>query len=163
MQAPPQCNTDMFYKFQVETLQLRDNSPYHMIAKCAANAESAMAMIANEAEKFGLSINNIEFYGQFNEMPDHCTTTFRGEKMPEMINLRVLQQDTEDQIRIGAGFPAHTKMLDKVVENTIKQYGKELEWCGGFQEGCKRYYKRIALVNADTLQSVREIYPGKEA
>jgi hypothetical protein len=134
-----------------------------MIAKSAANAESAMAMIANEAEKFGLSINNIEFYGQFNEMPDHCTTTFRGEKMPEMINLRVLQQDTEDQIRIGAGFPAYTKMLDKVVENTIKQYGKELEWCGGFQKGCKRYYKRIALVNADTLQSVREIYPGKEA
>ena len=50
-----------------------------------------------------------------------------------------------------------------MVENTIKQYGKEMEWCGGFQDGCKRYYKRIALVNADTLQSVIEIYPGKEA
>ena len=156
----------MFYKFKVETLQLRDNSPYHMIAKFAVNAESAMAMIANEAEKLGLSINNIEFYGQYNEMPDHCTTTFRGEKMPEMVNLRVLQQDTEDQIRIGAGFPAHTKTLDKldkVVENIIKQYDKELEWCGGFQAGCEKYYKRIALVNADTLQSVREIYTGKEA
>lgn len=153
----------MFYKFQVETLQLTDYNPYHMIAKFAVSAESAMAQIAKEADEYGLSIRTIEFCGQYNEMPAHCTTTFRGEKMPEMINLRVLQQDTEDQIRIGAGFPAHTKMLDKVVENTIKQYGKELEWCGGFQEGCKRYYKRIALVNADTLQSVREIYPGKEA
>ena len=80
-----------------------------------------------------------------------------------IITLRVLQQDTEDQIRIGAGFPALEGNIDKVVENTIKQYGKELEWCGGFQEGCKRYYKRIALVNADTLPSVREIYPEKEA
>lgn len=83
--------------------------------------------------------------------------------MTNLVNLRVLQQDTEDQIRIGAGFPALDDRIDMVVENTIKQYGKELEWCGGFQEGCKRYYKRIALVNADTLQSVREIYPGKEA
>lgn len=152
----------MFYKFEVETLQLTDNSPYHMIAKYAVNAESAMAQIANEAEKFGLSITKIEFYGQFNEMPAHCTSTFRGEKTPETINLRVLQQDTCDQIRIGACFPAYTKHLDKVVENTIKQYGKDLEWCGGFKDGCKRYYKRIALVNAETLQSVREIYPGKE-
>ena len=80
----------------------------------------------------------------------------------DIITVRVLQQDTEDQIRIGAGFPAYTKMLDKVVENTIKQYGKELEWCGGFQEGCEKYYKRIALVDADTLQSIREIYPVKK-
>lgn len=79
------------------------------------------------------------------------------------ITVRVLQHDTEDQIRIGAGFPIWDDQLDMVVKNTIKQYSKELEWCGGFQEGCKRYYKRIALVNADTLQSVREIYPGKEA
>lgn len=79
------------------------------------------------------------------------------------ITVRVLQHDTEDQIRIGAGFPIWDDQLDMVVKNTIKQYGKELEWCGGFQEGCKRYYKRIALVDADTLQSIREIYPGKKA
>lgn len=79
------------------------------------------------------------------------------------ITVRVLQHDTEDQIRIGAGFPIWDDQLDMVVKNTIKQYGKELKWCGGFQEGCKRYYKRIALVNAETLQSIREIYPEKEA
>ena len=38
-----------------------------------------------------------------------------------IITLRVLQQDTEDQIRIGAGFPALEGNIDKVVENTIKQ------------------------------------------
>lgn len=80
----------------------------------------------------------------------------------ELINIRVLQQDTEDQIRIGASFPVPGDELDKVVENTVKQYSKDLEWCGGFQEGCKRYYKRIALVDADTLQVITEIYPGKE-
>lgn len=78
------------------------------------------------------------------------------------ITVRVLQHDTEDQIRIGAGFPIWNDQLDKVVENTIKQYDNDMKWCGGFQEGCKRYYKRIALVNADTLQSVREIYPVKK-
>ena len=153
----------MFYKFQVETLQLTDNSPYHMIAKCAANAESAMAMIANEAEKFGLSINNIEFYGQFNEMPEHCTTTFRGERMPEIIKLRVLSQDIDDQIRIGEAFTILEKNIEKIAENTRKQYDQQLDWCGGFQAGCEKYYKRIALVDADTFQSIREIYPRKEA
>lgn len=152
----------MFYKFQVETLELTDNSPYHMIAKYAVNAESAMAQIANEAEKYGLSISKIEFYGQYNEMPAHCTSTFRGEKTPEIINFRVLQQDTDDQIRMGASFPIYCKNLDKAVESTIKQYSKDLELCGGFKAGCKRYYKRIALVDADTLQVVREVYPGKE-
>lgn len=153
----------MFYRFQVETLELRDNSPYHMIAKYAVNAESAMAQIANEAEKYGLSISKIEFCGQYNEMPAHCTSTFRGEKAPEIFNLRVLQQDTDDQIRIGECFPIPGNALDQVAENTRKQYDQRLEWCGGFKAGCEKYYKRIALVDADTLQSIREIYPGKEA
>ena len=38
-----------------------------------------------------------------------------------IITLRVLQQDTEDQIRIGAGFPAREEKLDNVVENTVRQ------------------------------------------
>ena len=80
----------------------------------------------------------------------------------DIITLRVLQQDTEDQIRIGAGFPVWEDQLDMVKENTVKEYDNKLQWCGGFQAGCKRYYKRIALVDADTLQSVVEIYPGKE-
>lgn len=152
----------MFYKFQVETLQLSGNSHYHMIAKSAVNAESAIAQIAKEAEKFGLSISSIEFYGQYNEMPANCTNTFRGEKLPEIISLRVLQHDTKDQIRIGASFPVTSNNLDKVLKNTVKQYSKELEWCGGFQVACERYYKRIAIVNGETMEVIRQIYPVKE-
>ena len=80
----------------------------------------------------------------------------------DLITVRVLQQDTQDEIKIGAGFPVWEDQLDQVKENTKKQYDQRLEWCGGFQEGCKRYYKRIALVDADTLQVITEIYPGKE-
>lgn len=81
----------------------------------------------------------------------------------DIITVRVLQQDTQDEIKIGAGFPIWEDQVDQVAENTRKQYDQRLEWCGGFQEGCKRYFKRIALVDADTFQSVKEIYPGKEA
>ena len=80
----------------------------------------------------------------------------------DLITVRVLQQDTQDEIKIGAGFPVWEDQLDQVKENTKKQYDQRLEWCGGFLEGCKRYYKRIALVDADTLQVITEIYPGKE-
>ena len=79
----------------------------------------------------------------------------------KIINVRVLQHDTEDQIRIGASFPVPDNALDKVAENTIKQYSKDLEWCGGFKAGCEKYYKRIALVDADTLQVITVIYPVK--
>ena len=81
----------------------------------------------------------------------------------DLIYIRVLQQDTEDQVRMGASFPLFKDDVERVAENTIKQYDKDLEWCGGFQAGCEKYYKRIALVNADTFQSIKEIYPGKEA
>ena len=80
----------------------------------------------------------------------------------DIITVRVLQQDTQDEIKIGAWFPIWNDQLDKVVENTIKQYDNDMKWCGGFQAGCEKYYKRIALVDADTLQSIREIYPVKK-
>ena len=33
---------------------------------------------------------------------------------------------------------------------------------GGFQVACERYYKRIAIVEADSLAVLRVIYPVKE-
>ena len=81
----------------------------------------------------------------------------------DIITVRVLQQDTQDEIKIGAGFPIWEDQLDQVEKNTRKQYDQRLEWCGGFHAGCEKYYKRIALVDADTLQSIREIYPRKES
>ena len=94
------------------------------------------------------------------QAPPQCDTT---DMAKDIITVRVLQQDTQDEIKIGAGFPIWNDQLDQVEENTRKQYDQRLEWCGGFQAGCEKYYKRIALVDADTLQSIREIYPGKEA
>ena len=70
---------------------------------------------------------------------------------------RVLQHDKADQIRIGSAFPSNN--LDKTVGNLIEQYDKDLEWCGGITEGFKKYYRRIAIVDADTLKVVRLVYP----
>ena len=75
-----------------------------------------------------------------------------------LIYVRVLQQDTEDQIRMGHSFPMPKSDLDKHTRNIREQYNKELEWCGGFEEGCNKYYTRIALVDAVTFKSIREIW-----
>lgn len=75
-----------------------------------------------------------------------------------LIYVRVLQQDTEDQIRMGRTYPILKDNLDEHTRLVKKQYDKELEWCGGFEKGCNKYYTRIALVNAVTFASVREIW-----
>ena len=72
---------------------------------------------------------------------------------------RVLQHDTEDQIKIGGTFPSNN--LDKTVEQTVEMYNKDLAWCGGFSQ-CGRYFKRIAIVDAETLAVVRMIYLKNE-
>ena len=78
------------------------------------------------------------------------------------ISIRVLQHDKSDQIRIGAERGIFEDQLERAVQNTIAQYEKETEWCGGFQVACERYYKRIAIVEADSLAVLRVIYPVKE-
>ena len=75
-----------------------------------------------------------------------------------LIYVRVLEQDTCDQIRMGQAFPIWEEEMEKAVQSTIDQYGKQLAWCGGFKAGCEKYYQRIALVNAETLQGVAEIW-----
>lgn len=76
----------------------------------------------------------------------------------ELIYVRVLQHDTADQVRIGASFPIFKEDINRTADNTKAQYDKDMEWCGGFEAGCEKYYLRIALVDADTLQSVKEIW-----
>lgn len=78
----------------------------------------------------------------------------------KIINIRVLQHDTEDQIRIGMAVP--TMDLEDTVQRVTKQYDTDCAWCGGFKKACERYYKRIAIVNADTLEVIYTIYQ-KEA
>lgn len=80
----------------------------------------------------------------------------------DLIYIRVLQHETEDIIRIGMAVPVPIYDLDKTVENVIKQYEADCAWCGGFAAACEKYYKRIAIVNADTLEVIHSIYNRKE-
>ncbi len=80
--------------------------------------------------------------------------------MSDLINIRVLQHDTEDQIRIGMAYPVFD--LEKAEQGIIKAYEKDTAWCGGFNAACENYYKRIAIVSADTLEVIRSIYERKE-
>lgn len=81
-----------------------------------------------------------------------------AEEENPLIYIRVLQHDTCDQVRIGESFPAWKTRLDKVVENTKKSYVNETPRYGTFENIADRFYRRVALVDAETLQSVREIY-----
>ncbi|SFK99817.1 hypothetical protein SAMN05216357_11079 [Porphyromonadaceae bacterium KH3CP3RA] len=76
--------------------------------------------------------------------------------MSDLIYIRVLQHDTEDNIRIGMTFP--TVDIDATVDAVKANYEKEMGWCGGFEKACKEYWKRVALVNAETLEIVKVIY-----
>lgn len=77
----------------------------------------------------------------------------------EMMFIRVLEHDTCDQIRIGRSFPIYEEQLEKAVENVKKDYNKEMAWCGGWtEENNNKYHQRIALVDAKTLQSVKEVW-----
>ena len=71
--------------------------------------------------------------------------------------LRVLQHDRSDEIRIGVAFCAIGE-LDKAEQECVKTYEEKCAWCGGFSAACEKYYKRIALVDAETLETVRTIY-----
>ena len=73
-----------------------------------------------------------------------------------LIKIRVLQHDISDQIRIGIAYPVFD--LDKAEQGIIKGYEKETVWCGGFKVACEKYYKRITIVDAETLRIIREIY-----
>ena len=75
-----------------------------------------------------------------------------------LIYVRVLQQDTEDQIRMGRTYPILKENLDEHSRLLKKFIDYRLEWCGGFEKGCNKYYTRIALVDAVTFASVREIW-----
>ena len=80
--------------------------------------------------------------------------------MSDLINIRILQHDTQDQIRIGMAYPVFD--LDKAEQGIIKAYEKDTAWCGGFNIACEKYYKRIAIVSADTLEVIRSIYDSRD-
>ena len=69
---------------------------------------------------------------------------------------RVLQHDTCDQIRIGGTF--RTVDIEAAIQDVKEQLDENMKWCGGFEEGCKRFYKRIAIVDAETLAVISNVY-----
>lgn len=79
----------------------------------------------------------------------------------DLIYIRTMQHDTEDNIRIGVSYPVDD--LFKAEQEIIKEYEKDTAWCGGFKAACEKYFKRIAIVRADTLEVIRSIYERKEA
>lgn len=72
---------------------------------------------------------------------------------------RVLEQSQSNQIRIGA--PFYGIDMDAIVSNVIKSYETSHSQCGGFFAACEKYYQRIAIVDAETLQVARVIYDKK--
>jgi hypothetical protein len=76
--------------------------------------------------------------------------------MSDLIYIRILQHDTEDNIRIGAAYPVTD--LDRAENGIVKAYEKDTAWCGGFKSACEKYYKRVAIVNAETLEVIKSIY-----
>ena len=80
----------------------------------------------------------------------------------EIIYVRVLEQDTCDQIRIGMAYPIYKDNLDNEVSKIKEAYNKQFAWCGGWNdENNNKYHQRIAIVDAETLQSVKEIWNKK--
>lgn len=83
--------------------------------------------------------------------------------MSDLIKVRILQHDRTDEIRIGLTTPLDGEnSIPKYAELVKKQYEKESEWCGGFAAACEKYYQRIAIVDAETLQELHTIYKRKE-
>lgn len=69
----------MYYKFHVETLELVNNDQCHTIAKKARNRTDAMTQILRDAIVCGLTIEKIEFIGQYYAEP-LCNASFRRYK-----------------------------------------------------------------------------------
>lgn len=83
--------------------------------------------------------------------------------MKELQYIRVLQHELHgDNIRIGAAYPilnCTDESLDKAVKKAVETYEKSRAGKDSFEESCKKYYERVALVDADTLEVLRLIYP----
>lgn len=83
--------------------------------------------------------------------------------MNELKYIRVMQHDLHgDNIRIGREYPIlddTPESFDKAEAKATEAYEASCAWCGGFEKAAEKYYKRIALVDADTLKVLRLIYP----
>lgn len=83
--------------------------------------------------------------------------------MNEIKYIRVLQHELHgDNIRIGAAFPildGTDESLDKAAKSAVEAYETNGNGKRSFEESCRKYYERVTLVDADTLEVLRLIYP----
>lgn len=71
--------------------------------------------------------------------------------------IRILQHDIiDDEISISAENTVTN--LEELEKDVIQEYEEACKWHGGFESACKTYYKRIAIVHADTLEEIKIIY-----
>ena len=76
--------------------------------------------------------------------------------MANSINIRVLQHETNDSIRIGI---AHRVIdLQEAEKEIISGYDIRMADFGGFTGACQKFFKRIAIVDADTLKVIKSLY-----
>ncbi|HHT23136.1 MAG TPA: hypothetical protein GXZ87_07495 [Bacteroidales bacterium] len=70
-----------------------------------------------------------------------------------------------DNIRIGGAFmilDTTAEGLNKAEADVIKMYDDRNAHDGGFIKTAEKYYRRVAIVDADTLEVLRLIYPKNE-
>ena len=80
--------------------------------------------------------------------------------MSEVLYVRVMQQELNDEIRIGRTFVCYK--IEEVEKSVIKGFDEKVAWCGGFtQENKEKYYKRIAIVDAESLSVIKIVYEQK--
>jgi len=74
--------------------------------------------------------------------------------------VRVLEHSRTDQISIGYSFS--TNNIVTTAQALYNQEDEKLRWTGGAYLAVPKYYRRIALVDAVTLQPVMEVFNGRE-
>jgi len=147
-------NKKMLFTFAIEY-----GCEYKKASAVAVDWNQALIKVLQSEEYKDTSISMVEALSMKEanqENIDNYNTVYKNK--PTYI--RLLQHDKSDGIRIGASSCIFGD-LDKAEKDCIDTYEKECSWCGGFKSACEKYYKRIALVDADTLEVVRVIYDEK--
>lgn len=90
----------------------------------------------------------------------YSNVTIKAAKEEErMVNVRVMEIDTWDNIRMGSAFWVPESKLGKTAIGTRNKYDLRLKDLGGFAHAGD-FYSKIALVNAATFQDLAVIYPN---
>ena len=75
-------------------------------------------------------------------------------------NVRILEHDIADNIRVGISYPIDN--IDKAIKDVFSLEDKKLGSLGGAQLSASKYYRRIAIVDAASLQSLVVVFDGTE-